>query len=326
MPPQLSVVLPYWFDRPQEEALDIARSAEACGYSRLWLGEMATFDAFAIGGAVAATTERIELVVGPLAAGVRSPVALALGVSSLERIGKRPAYLALGASSPEIVTGWHGAEWAPRVGRLRETWEATESLLRGEKIDYSGQFVESHRFRLQRPLAESEVAVAAFGPRMLEFAATHASRVVFNLLTPEAVAELIGRLVTLASAAGRERPAVTLWQTVALEPDAATLEQLASQVTAYLAPPGYGEMFSDAGLGELVARARAGEARSALARDLDREALARFVALGSLSEIGERLRHLEALGVDELALVPATANDPGAERTLRALAPAPAGS
>ena len=315
MPLQQSVVLPYWFDRPAIEALDIARNAEANGYSRLWIGEMATFDAFAVAGAVAAQTERIELVVGPLASGVRSPVALALGVSSIELLGKRPARLALGASSPEIVSRWHGQPWSPRLGFVQETFEATTALLRGEKVDYSGRFVGVQGFRLREPVSSSRIAVAAFGPRILEFAARHASRVVFNLLTPAAAGQLIAQLADVSEQAGRERPAVTLWQTVALDPDEATVRQLAAQVTAYLAPPGYGEMFSEAGLGALVRRARSGEARSSLVGGLDREALGKFVALGGEGEIRTRLRELEGLGVDEVALVPATAGDDGGERS-----------
>jgi len=39
-----SVALPYWLDRPAEEALAIAAAADAAGCTRLWIGEMATFD------------------------------------------------------------------------------------------------------------------------------------------------------------------------------------------------------------------------------------------------------------------------------------------
>jgi hypothetical protein len=42
-----SVVLPYWLDRPAEEAVDVAVAAERAGYPRLGVGDMAAFDAFA---------------------------------------------------------------------------------------------------------------------------------------------------------------------------------------------------------------------------------------------------------------------------------------
>ena len=37
-----------WQDRPSIEAVDTARAADELGYARLWIGEMATYDAFAL--------------------------------------------------------------------------------------------------------------------------------------------------------------------------------------------------------------------------------------------------------------------------------------
>ena len=38
-------VLPYWLDRPDEEALEIALEVERAGLDGLWIGELVTFDA-----------------------------------------------------------------------------------------------------------------------------------------------------------------------------------------------------------------------------------------------------------------------------------------
>ena len=116
----LSAVLPFWFDRPAEEALEIARAAEESGYDELWVGELATFDAFALAGAIARETRNLRLVVGPLAVGVRSPVALALGIHSVALLGGRAADIALGASTPVIVEGWHGRSWNRRQPPARD--------------------------------------------------------------------------------------------------------------------------------------------------------------------------------------------------------------
>jgi len=53
----------------------------------------------------------LSLKVGPLAVGVRSPVALALGLASVTTLTGAHADLALGASSPDIVSGWHDRAW-----------------------------------------------------------------------------------------------------------------------------------------------------------------------------------------------------------------------
>ena len=70
---ELGVVMPYWLDRADEEAIEIALAAEHVGIDTAWIGELVSFDAFALATAVGLRTERLRLKIGPLAAGVRSP-------------------------------------------------------------------------------------------------------------------------------------------------------------------------------------------------------------------------------------------------------------
>ncbi len=48
----IEAVLPFWLDAPDGEALDIADAVSLAGLRGLWIGEMATFDAFALATAV----------------------------------------------------------------------------------------------------------------------------------------------------------------------------------------------------------------------------------------------------------------------------------
>src|SRR5262245_30416733 len=99
---------------------------------------MATFDAFAIAGTIAARTVQIELTVGPLAVEVRDPMAMAMGVATVAAAAGRPARLAIGASSPVVVSQWHGRPWRRTATHLRETAEALRPLLAGERSGYEG--------------------------------------------------------------------------------------------------------------------------------------------------------------------------------------------
>ena len=135
-------MLPYWLDRPAEEAVDIASAAADAGFTRLWVGEMATFDAFALATAVGLRAPKLRLVVGPLALGVRSPVALALGASSVATLTGSSVDIALGASSPAIVTGWHDRPWDHLSGRMEETVAALRALWRQERAEYHGEFID----------------------------------------------------------------------------------------------------------------------------------------------------------------------------------------
>ncbi len=102
------VSLGLWQDRDPLESLATARLADELGYPELWIGEMATWDAFALATAIAERTESIELCVGPLATAVRDPMAMAMGVASVAAVAGRPVHLAIGSSSGMVVERWHG--------------------------------------------------------------------------------------------------------------------------------------------------------------------------------------------------------------------------
>ncbi|HUB55065.1 MAG TPA: LLM class flavin-dependent oxidoreductase, partial [Mycobacterium sp.] len=140
----IEVVLPFWLDAPDEEALAIADAASTVGLSGLWIGEMATFDAFALATAVGLRAPGLGLRVGPLPISVRTPVSIALGASSVASLTGCDIDVALGASSPFIVAGWHDREWSHSAARMRETIECLRPVLRGERADYDGRYVHSH--------------------------------------------------------------------------------------------------------------------------------------------------------------------------------------
>ena len=103
---------------------------------------------------------------------------------------------------------------------------------------------------------------------------------------------------------------------VAFDPGDAAFAQLATQLTVYLAPPGYGEMFSELGFGELVQRARAGAGRPELADHVPAELLGQICLAGSTESIAAGLRAYHDAGADCVAVVPSTAEDPGGRAVL----------
>jgi probable F420-dependent oxidoreductase len=320
-PEHLQVVAPFWLDRPDGEAVEIAVEARRNGFQTIWLGEMATFDAFALATAVGLRAPGLALKIGPLALGVRSPVALALGLASVTTLTGAHADLALGASSPEIVSGWHDRPWAAIAPRARETVEAVRSLLAGERASYAGEHVRTHGFRLRHPQPGARISLAAFGPSMTRVAASAADEIVLNLVTPERVAEVRETVDIEARSQDRPPPEIAVWVSVALDPGVATHAQMASQIAAYLRPPGYGEMFAELGFSSLVDRARAGAKRSELAQEITVELLGQVCAIGSESQIQARLASYRAAGAGRIAIAPATAEDPAAARVLAALGP-----
>jgi probable F420-dependent oxidoreductase len=315
----IEVALPFWLDRPDQEAMDVALAAHEAGFDALWIGELATYDAFALATAVGLRAPELPLKIGPLPVGVRSPVALALGVSSVAALTGSRVDIALGASSPAIVTGWHDRRWAHHVPVMRETIECLRSILTGARVEYGGRHVNSRGFRLRDPRPDTRIALGAFGPGMIRLAAQHADEVVLNLASPARVAEVRAAINTATAATNRPAPRLTVWAPVALNPGDAAHAQLAAQLALYLGAPGYGEMFTALGFDDLVRQARTGATRRELAPAVPVELLDRVCALGDADRVAARLRAYREAGADCVAVVPSTADDPGGRSTLRAV-------
>jgi probable F420-dependent oxidoreductase len=306
----IEAVLPFWLDRPDLEAMEIAEAVDAAGISGLWIGEMATFDAFALATAIGIRAPGMGLRVGPLPISVRTPASIALGASSVAAITGAQVDIALGASSPFIVSGWHDRDWSQSTSRMRETIECLRPILCGERSDYDGQFVGCHGFRLRNPLPHSRIGVGAFGPSMMKIAAQFADEVVLNLASPQRVSQVREQIDKDAAAAGRTPPHITAWVPIAVQPGEAALRQLAGQVAVYLAPPGYGEMFCELGFADLVERARAGARRADLAAAIPLELAQQLAALGTPDQVADRIRSYLDAGADTVAVIPVTAEDP----------------
>ncbi|MQA83673.1 MAG: LLM class F420-dependent oxidoreductase [Streptosporangiales bacterium] len=308
-----------WLDRPPEDALHTAALADELDYPNLWIGEMATYDAFALATAIALGTRRIPLTLGPLAVTVRDPVMIAMGVASVANLTRRRVDVALGTSSRTVVEEWHGRSRAGSSAALAETATALRPLLDGDRAEIAGTAVRTAGYRLRLDPPKSAIAVAAFGEMAIEAAATRADRMVVNLVSAEAAGQLRERLAEAAGRAGRPVPPLTAWLPAAVDPTEESLLQVNRGLVPYLAAPGYSRMFTEAGYGEVVELAR-GEPRpqevlAALPLDV-----VETVGLVGPAEVVERriAAYLDA-GVDEIAIVPATAGDPGGRRTLQAV-------
>ena len=318
---ELSVVLGLWQDRDALENLDVAATADRLGYRELWIGEMATFDAFALATAIGLRTGRIALTIGPLAVAVRTPMTVAMGAASVASLIGRPVGVALGTSSEVVVNEWHGRSRTNSVATLAEHAEATRLLLAGAKADVRGEVVRTRGYRLRLPAVNGPLSIAAFGPAAIRTAARVADRLVLNMLTPAAAARLRDQLAVAAAEAGRPCPRVAIWLATAVDPTAEALAQLAHAKVAYLAAPGYGEMFTDAGFGDLVEFARTRPHPRDLLEALPTELVRAVGLVGSVAQITDRMAAYRDAGVDEICIVPATAGDDAGRRTLEALAP-----
>ncbi|MEU6583453.1 LLM class flavin-dependent oxidoreductase [Nocardia sp. NPDC046763] len=162
--PHLSVTLPYWQNRAPLDALLVAEAADKLGFHRLWIGEMATFDAFALATAIGRAPGRIPLCLGPLAVGVRSPATIAMGTATVAALTGHPVDVALGTSSTVVVRDWHGRRRHRTARHLEETTRIVRALLAGEKVEYDGLIERVRGFRLRLPALRPARARSVYGP------------------------------------------------------------------------------------------------------------------------------------------------------------------
>lgn len=318
----IEVSLGLWLDRPAEETLRTARLADAYGYPAVWVGEMATYDAFALATAAGSGMTTASLLLGPFAVSVRDPMMIAMGAASVAALTGRPVSVAIGTSSAVLVEEWHGRSRAGAARALAESAEALGPLLAGERSDFAGAHVRSRGYRLRLPAPGAGLTVAAFGPSAIETAARFASRMVVNLVSPETAGELAAAVREAAERLGRPAPRVAAWIPTAVDADRAAIDQARRGLVGYLGAPGYARMFERAGFGDVVEFARSRpHPRELLAAVPD--ALVHTVgAFGSRDEVVARLGEYAKAGVDDLVIVPsATDRDPAGEATLAALSP-----
>ena len=310
--PVLSAVAAQWADRPPEETLHTAALADELGYPELWIGESAAYDAFALATAIGLATGRVRLTIGPLAVAVRDPAMIAMGAASVASLTRRPVTVALGTSSPRLVRDWHGRAAAGGAAALADSAQQVAGLLSGETGDEPG-------FPLRLPAPGGGVTVAAFGSRAVRAAAEFADRMVLDMVSVETAARLRGELDEAAARLDRPAPRLAVWLPAAVAPEPEALAQLVRGLVPYLGLPGYRDMFTEAGFGEVVEVARGGAGYQEIVRALPLEIVGTVGLVGSRAEVAARLAEYGKAGVDEVAIVPATAGDRGGASTLTAL-------
>ena len=145
---------------------------------------------------------------------------------------------------------------------------------------------------------------------------------VINLVTPKSASRLVQMLHDECRAAGRPVPPVAAWLAAVVDPSAAGIEQLRRGLVSYMSAPGYGEMFAEAGFGDVVRFARTRPHPGELLAAIPSEIVGHVSLAGDQQAVRARLAEYASAGVDEIALVPGSSEaDPAGVATLTALAP-----
>ena len=157
------------FQTDDEATVRLAVRAEELGYGRFAAAEGWTHDAPVLLARIATLTSRIGLATGVLPVWSRTPAAIAMAATSLQRASGGRFALGLGASSPPLVEGLHGMEWREPVNRMRTTLVAVRALLAGDRLPLEREHVRP--LRLGSPPEEQiPIFLAALAPASVRLA------------------------------------------------------------------------------------------------------------------------------------------------------------
>jgi len=136
---KLGLNLPYEGTLAFPEAVELAQRAEALGFESVWMPEAYGTDAVSILGALAASTQRIQLGTGIVNVFSRTPALLAQTAATLDLISNGRFILGLGTSGYQVISGWHGVPFDRPLLRMRETIAIVRQVLRRDRLIFEGE-------------------------------------------------------------------------------------------------------------------------------------------------------------------------------------------
>jgi F420-dependent oxidoreductase-like protein len=119
--------------------VELAQTAQRCGYESVWAPEVRATDPFAMLAWLGGNTTSIGLGCSVAQIFARSPVATAASAITLDGWSGGRFHLGLGVAGPQIVEGWHGRPYKRPLSYMRDYLAVVRMALSGEVICYRGQ-------------------------------------------------------------------------------------------------------------------------------------------------------------------------------------------
>jgi 5,10-methylenetetrahydromethanopterin reductase len=301
------LVLP---ERPVPDLVARAQRAEALGYDAVWVADEKFYrDPWVVLSAIARATERVRLGPGVTEPYARHPALLAMATATLAELAPGRVVLGLGAGGPGFPP--MGVERRRPTRAVPEAVAIVRGLLRGERVDVSGEVLSFRGGSLNFVPRPVPIYVAARGRRMLAAAGSVADGVIMApFASAHAVEHAAGIVRRAARAAGRPAPRIAARIDFCI---GTTTHQAREAVRYFVALPvwvsypdlGYAEALGidlPAELRDLVARrdyrdiATAGEL-------LPEEMIDHFAIAGTEADVAARVAELLPL-VDDLIVHP----------------------
>jgi 5,10-methylenetetrahydromethanopterin reductase len=171
---------------PPHRSAELARAAEANGFSSVWFAEN-PFErgVMAAMAACAVATKRIELGVGVWNPYLRHPAQIAMDIGALDELSGGRASLGLGSGLAAPIKRL-GIDNSRPLGALRDTFAIVRGLLAGGSVTYRGSVfsVEEAKLSYVPPRPDLPLLMAARGPRALALSGKIADGLMISNMCP----------------------------------------------------------------------------------------------------------------------------------------------
>lgn len=306
--------------------VDVARAAQDRGFTACWAAEVQGPDAFTTLGALAVATD-LDLGVAVVPAQTRTAPTLGMSAVSLAELSGGRFTLGIGASSEVIVSRWSGQPFDKPLTAVRETVEALQPMLRGERASVDGQVVRVGGYKPHAPPPGGRVplVLGALNPRSCRMVGElGVDGVCLNQLAPHHVPLVLDEVAGGAGGSLPEDFGVIARLFVGVTDDVPAMRQVVKAVFGpYIATSVYNKFYRWMGY-EDVAQAvlDAGGDKQAQAASVTDEVVDDLFCLGTADEVARKVAAYTEAGVTVPVLAPLSFGREQAESTLWAVADA----
>lgn len=295
-----------------EENILLAQLMEHRGLDTVWISEYADRDGPTHLAVLARVTETIDVGASIIPIFTRSPVVLGMTAATLSEAAPGRVWMGLGTSTDVIVERWHGRERERPLTAVRETVSVIRDLLAGERIEHAGDVVEIDGFQHANPswIDGINIPLAALGPRMRQLAGELGDGVLLNMVSADHLADVRATVEAGADRGDRRPPPLISDIRVGITgpQDPEDLRgSLRKLVASYGRIAPYNRHYAESGFPAQAAALE--QAWSERDRDralaaVDDAMLDSLVAVGSRSQVVDRLCEYADAGLDEAILFP----------------------
>jgi len=272
----------------------------------LWFGETTLRDASILTSIAATATTKIQLGTAILNIYTRTPSQLALLGSTLNEFSQGRFTLGLGVSTGAIVEAWHGVPFVSPMARMDETVRIIRLYYSGEKFSFRGKHSSPNGARLKTSFPP-KIAIAALNDGMLRKAATIGDRIILNLYSVDRIKHATGIINDACKSAGKTAPILSVMLYTQLTNINDNLDPAKDLISFYASSPAYSLLFSNSGFSKeakAMQEAWKKKDRTAVKSNVTEEMIKKFMLVGSMQNLRERIRQYHEAGVNDVFISP----------------------